>query len=278
MPVLFAQLLGGLGNIFFIISNIYSLSIDRNMDFCVTNFTQSCTKRKEENKWIYDILKSVKKVNKRPKDVKIIYREREFSFQRIPDSKGQSMEIYGYYQSAKYFEHNRENIIELLTEYKKEIQNKLNIQFNYDGKTISLHIRRGDYLKLQHAHVVQDLDYYNTSLKRLAKELNYETVEKLNKDFRVMVFSDDIQWCNQQKIFKSLKNIRYMEKNPPIEDMYLMSMCNHHIIANSSFSWWGCYLNDKEGKKVIAPSKWFNPSYMKPEKWQDIYCKDWIIV
>ena len=69
-----------------------------------------------------------------------------------------------------------------------------------------------------------------------------------------------------------------MEKNTAIHDMYLMSMCNHHIIGNSTFSWWGAYLNKNEDKKVIAPLKWFNPNYKKPEDWQDIYTKNMFII
>ena len=276
--MLFTQLLGGIGNILFQVATLYSLAIDRKMDFSVTNFTQSCTKRTEEDMWLRTIIQSVKKVEKRPKDVKVLYKERGFKHQRIPDSKGKGLEIYGYWQSEKYFLHNKKQIINLFTEYKNKIQDKLNKKFDCEQKTISLHIRRGDYLKYQHAHVVQGLEYYDEGLKRLANELKYENVEEMNKDFKVIVFSDDIEWCRNQDLFKSLKNIKYMSKNTAIEDLYLMSMCNHHIIANSTFSWWGCYLNTKEDKKVIAPGKWFNPNYMKPEDWQDIYCNDWIVI
>ena len=276
---LFAQLLGGLGNILFITANLYSLSIDREMDYCVTNFTQSCTVRKEEAAWLKTMLKSVKKVNKRPKNVKVKYNERGLNYQRIPNSKGKGLEVYGYFQSAKYFEHNKEQIIELFTEYKKDIQKKLNKKFPIKKKSISIHLRRGDYLKLQHAHVVQTEEYYKQALEKLATKLEYKSVNDMNKDYTVVVFSDDIKWCqNKCKLFKTLNDVYYMARNSPIEDMYLMSQCNHNIIANSTFSWWGTYLNTNEGKQVVAPSRWFNPNYMKPEKWADIYCKDWIIV
>lgn len=276
--MLFAQLLGGLGNVLFITANLYSLSIDREMDYCVTNYTQSCTKRKSEGRWISTMLKSVNKVNKRPNNVKLKYRERGMNVQKIPQTKGKGLELYGYWQSSKYFDHNRGKIIELFTEFKKEIQKDLDKIFNYKGKTIALHIRRGDYVQLQHAHVVQDIKYYEQALERMAKELEYETVEALNKDYRVMVFSDDIDWCKTVDLFKSLKNVKYMARNPPIEDMYLMSMCDHHIIANSTFSWWGAYLNTNEDQKVMAPSKWFNPNYKKPSEWKDIYCEKWIVI
>ena len=277
--MLFAQLRGGLGNILFIVGNLFSLSIDREMDYCVTNFTVSCTVRKEEADWLKTILKSVKKTNKRPTNVRARYKERGFNHQRIPNSKGKGLEVFGYWQSSKYLDHNKEKVIELFTEYKKDIQKSLDKKFPKNKKTIGVHLRRGDYLKLQHAHVVQTEEYYKQSLEKLATELKYESIKEMNKDYKVVVFSDDINWCqNKCKLFKSLKDVCYMARNSPVEDLYLMSMCNHNVIANSTFSWWGAYLNTNEGNKVIAPKLWFNPNYMKPEKWADVYCKDWILV
>ena len=278
MTILFSQLLGGLGNQLFIIANLISLSIDRKMKYCVTNFTQSCTKREEEELWLRTIFKDIKKVNNRPKEVKLKYSERYMNYQKIPNSKNKGLEIYGYYQSEKYFKHNKNKIIELFKKYKKNIQKELDEKLDEKNKTISVHIRRGDYLKLQHAHVVQNIEYYKNALEKLSTELKYNSIEEMNKEYKLVIFSDDIKWCKKCELFKKLKNIKYMGNNKAIYDLYLMSMCNHHIIANSSFSWWGCYLNEKEGKKVIAPSKWFNPDYKKPEEWKDIYCEEWIII
>jgi len=280
--LLFAQLLGGLGNILFITANLYSLSIDRGDDYCVTNFTQSCTKRKEESDWLKTILKSVKKVNKRPRDVKVKYNERGMNVQRIPNPKNpkvKGMEIFGYFQSPQYFEHNKEKIIELFTEYKKDIQKTLDKKFPMKKKTISIHLRRGDYLKLQHAHVVQKEEYYGMALQKIAKELKFESVEELNKEYTVVVFSDDIKWCQEESnLFKLLDDVYYMARNSPVEDLYLMSMCDHNIIGNSTFSWWGTYLNTNEDKIVVAPSKWFNTNYKPATEWKDIYCKEWHII
>ena len=277
--MLFAQLLGGLGNILFNVANLYSLSIDREMDFCVTNFTNTCTRRKEEADWLKTILKSVKKVNKRPRTVKVKYNERGMNHQRIPNSKVKGMEVYGYFQSSKYFDHNKDKVIELFTEYKKDIQKTLDKKIPKTKKTISIHLRRGDYLKLQHAHVVQTESYYKESLEKLATKLEYDSVNSMNKDYKFIVFSDDIKWCKtKSKLFKSLNDVFYMSGTTAVQDMYLMSMCNHNIIANSTFSWWGSFLNVNKNKIIIAPKLWFNPNYMKPEKWADIYCKDWIIV
>jgi len=277
--MLYSTLKGGVGNCLFIIANLHSLSIDREQEYCVSNFTNSCTKRPQEEIWMRTIFKLVQKQNKKPKGIKLLYRERGFNHQRMPNDKKRGMMIDGYWQSPKYFNHNRKQIIELFTVYKNDIQPLLDSYYKFKKPTISIHVRRADYLKLQHAHVVQNEKYYKTALQKLCKELDCETIEKLNEKYTFVIFSDDINWCSTgSKLFKSFTDKHFMRTKLDLHDLYLMSMCDHHIIANSTFSWWSAYLNDKEGKKVVAPSLWFNPGYMKPEKWQDIYDKDWIIV
>ena len=270
MTILYSQLLGGIGNMLFIVANLYSLSIDRNMKYCISNNTESITKRKDEKFWLNSILQSVKKVNNKPKEIKYRYRERQFNHQKIPNSNGFGLELYGYWQTEKYFQHNKDKVIELFTKYKKNIQKELDKIFG-DEKSISIHIRRGDYLKLQHAHVVQSLNYYEQAINKIKKLLDFDK-------YRIVIFSDDINWCKKQDIFKNLKNKKFINTNCAIKDLYLMSMCDHHIIANSSYSWWGSYLNKKEDKIVIAPSKWFNPNYKSFDSYKDIYCNNWIII
>ena len=92
------------------------------------------------------------------------------------------------------------------------------------------------------------------------------------KGYRPVVFSDDIEWCKE--------NMTWLNNNHPepvfmsydhFTDLCLMSLCNGHIIANSSFSWWGAWLG---GGKTVAPKEWFGPS--GPKNWKDVYCEDWI--
>jgi hypothetical protein len=108
--------------------------------------------------------------------------------------------------------------------------------------------------------------YYNTkNLNKLNKEftdslvLDYD-VEKLAKSelkrTLFLIFSDDIEWCKSNLDF--IKNKIFISGNLDYQDLYLMSMCNHNIISNSSFSWWGAWLNNHKNKKVIYPSRWFN--------------------
>jgi len=159
-------------------------------------------------------------------------------FVNCPDN----IDLFGYYQSEKYFKHIeveirneftfKNELIELCSEFIKE-------NFVYKD-VISLHIRRGDYVSNPN-HPVQDIEYYRRALNKLP-------------DLPVIVFSDDPDWCNQQEFF-SLERFAISEGNTTDTDMCLMSLCQYHIIANSSFSWWGAWL--AKSNQVIAPKKWF---------------------
>ena len=129
--------------------------------------------------------------------------------------------------------------------------------------TISIHLRLGDYVNLPNSHPVCSLDYYVEALKLLPDDL------------LIYVFSDNIPEATE--FFKFLnRKVVFTETNDKYIDMCLMSMCKYHIIANSSFSWWGSWLSNS--KKTIAPSKWFGSSPEMPRNWSDIYCKNWIII
>ena len=122
---------------------------------------------------------------------------------------------------------------------------------------ISLHIRRGDYTANPN-HPTQDIEYYRQALNQMP-------------DLPVIVFSDDPEWCNQQEFFSS-DRFAISEGNATDADLCLMSLCKYHIIANSSFSWWGAWLANS--KKVIAPKVWFGPSLPQHDT-SDLYCEGW---
>jgi hypothetical protein len=117
---------------------------------------------------------------------------------------------------------------------------------------VSLHIRRGDYVTNKHAaahHGVLQLDYYYKAIEEIQK--------KESKNIQLFVFSDDINWAKQHLQTKDI-TINYVS-SPDIqeyEELVLMSNCSHHIIANSSFSWWGAWLNPSASKVVVGPKQW----------------------
>jgi hypothetical protein len=169
--------------------------------------------------------------------------------------------IDGFFQSEKYFAHHRKLVIDF---FDFSFINKKYIDENYtyitDKKCTSIHIRRGDYLKFPNHHPTQTIDYYYDSIEIL----------KNNTDLFV-IFSDDIQWCKENL---KLENILYIEDEKDYIELYLMSLCDNNIISNSSFSWWGAWLNENPRKKVIGPLKWFGDAIQ--HKTGDILPENWI--
>lgn len=158
----------------------------------------------------------------------------------------------GYWQSEKYFR-GIKNIIYKDFTVKNELSGKdLEIhQIIKEKDSISLHIRRGDYVNNQVTNKVNgtcSLDYYNQSAAYIAEK---------SKKPHFFIFSDDPAWVKDNlKLPYPMTFVNHNNAETNFEDMRLMSLCNHNIIANSSFSWWGAWLNKHKDKIVIAPARW----------------------
>lgn len=192
------------------------------------------------------------------------YQEKGFAFDNFifHVDKKYDFSLHGFYQSEKYFKNREKEVREHFT-FKKHIINECSdiIEDVFDDP-ICLHIRRGDFLINSANHHNQTLDYYEAALK------------KFEHNRQVIIFSDDPDWCKEQKIFSSNKFI-VSEGNSQFHDLYLMSQCDDFIIANSSFSWWGAWLANKG--RVIAPKQWFGPNNAHLDT-KDLYCKHWEIL
>lgn len=175
--------------------------------------------------------------------------------------------LSGYWQSEKYFSDVASQIRKDFT-FRLPLQNK-NSEFANEISqvdAVSLHIRRGDYVsnkKTTATHGLCSIDYYQTAIRYIAERVPHP---------HFFVFSDDIAWVKDNLKIDFL--CQYVDHNHGAEsynDMRLMSMCQHHVIANSSFSWWGAWLNPSPEKIVIAPKKWFavdvNTSDLYPQDW-----------
>ena len=191
---------------------------------------------------IYDVF-PIKDKNKVAisKNQLLMERMHEFDqelFNKCPDN----VDLYGYFQSAKYFDHIKDEIKTDFT-FTKEVDMLCTELFDSigDHNVISVHIRRTDYT-VNPNHPVQPISYYEEALR------------KFDKNDKILVFSDDPAWCKHQELFAD-DSILISEDNDADVDLCLMSKCNYHIIANSSFSWWGAWLADSE--KIIAPKNWF---------------------
>ena len=180
---------------------------------------------------------------------------------RVPDQTN----LMGYFQTEKYFEHCSETIREFF-EFNSETKKKAESAFPtfpMQLEFVSVHLRKGDYAGLQQFHPVMDADYYFNAMTHF-----------MDGNYCFLIFSDDIEYAKE--LFGDQENIVYMEGNDPDVDMCMMSMCHHNVIANSSFSWWGAWLNQNPNKKVIAPKKWFGPAYNGVHDTKDLYPQSWI--
>lgn len=194
---------------------------------------------------------------------------RNMKFRTIPD-KFEYIEIFldpnenyyfdGYWQSEKYF---KDFSDEIISNFSVPIESKKYISSLYPDldQTLSIHVRRSDYLLSNGYHPIQDIKYYDSAL------------EKLGVERKILVFSDDLDWCKSNLKYP---RIGFCDHPSDLVQLWIMSMCHSNIIANSSFSWWAAWLNQNPNKQVIAPKNWFGPKTNLSSK--DIIPDGWIII
>ena len=185
---------------------------------------------------------------------KFYYSEKDLRFNEKYKNLANPAYISGYWQSEKYFKQVEEiirNEFKIVIPPSKPNQNL--IKKIEKENAISLHVRRGNYANIKHVnkvHGTSPLSYYNDAIKVLIPKI---------PDPVFYIFSDDIEWAKKNLIINNeTVFVDFNNSTTDFEDMRLMSMCKHHIIANSTFSWWGAWLNDSKSKIVIAPKIWFN--------------------
>lgn len=181
-----------------------------------------------------------------------IIRERSQEFDpSVLNAKGNIALKYGYWQSERYFSAIAEDIRRAFTfkhpfnDEAKELARKIE-----STNSVSLHVRRGDYLVPNNLLQPLDLQYYKRAVAYIAEH---------TKDPEFFVFSDDIDWCvaNLSLPFPATYVTNSTAGPRASHHMQLMSLCRHNVIANSSFSWWGAWLNRNPGKIVVTPKRWF---------------------
>lgn len=200
-----------------------------------------------------------------------IYNEKQFGFDDNLLSLNSPIYLNGYFQSYKYFIDYDAYIKEIFS-FPSERLNTANKELLLkikESNSISVHIRRGDYISdkiTRNYHGSCSLDYYLKAISSIASKVNNVTL---------FFFSDDVEWVKTE--FKNLPYPKFFIENNQNEDswkdMYLMSLCDHNIIANSSFSWWGAWLNTNLEKIVIAPKNWFSDTKINTD---DLIPSEWI--
>jgi hypothetical protein len=174
--------------------------------------------------------------------------------------------LIGYWQSAKYFEDVADVIradFRLRVPLGDEAQSIAG-ELQRASDSVSLHVRRGDYVhnpRAREYHGIQGSDYYARGVDAIERHVG--------RSLQLFVFSDDPDWCERElKLGHSTTVVRGTRD---YEDLILMSCCDHHVIANSSFSWWGAWLNDRPDATVVAPVRWARGS----RDFEDVYLPSW---
>lgn len=189
------------------------------------------------------------------------YHEKRFNYDPVPHYYG-NVRLHGYFQSCRYFHHHRAAIVKAFTAHNQ-------VEYDLPGRAVSLHVRRGDYVN-HSKHTSQTLAYYAAAITE-AQEACPGAV--------FVVFSDDVAWCRRQ-LPRAFADQKFHFLAPEVcltdeQEMLLMSQCEHHVIANSSFSWWGAYLDLKPEARTWAPAEWFSSEI---DAWSDVYCPGWTVL
>lgn len=250
-----SHLSGGLGNQLFQISHALSQGFSYNRE--IVFLPKSTTELQGNNVIHYmdNIYSKLKFVNNFT-DYDIVV-EKSFNYNKVYPTEKNTL-FHGYFQSSKYFGNHKKKIIDIFSppNFFIEKMYKKYPELN-EKKTVSLHIRLGDYLRFPDIHPTISENYIINALKIIG---DYS---------HIFLFSDNHDFF--KKNIKLDNSIVINEKD--YEELWLMSLCENNIISNSTFSWWGSFLNKNETKIVVAPSLWFGPN--GPKNYEDIYEKNW---
>lgn len=252
---------GRFGNQMFQYATLYSIAKTRGYDFGIPYKTKS--DNSYHNMSLNDAF-----LNLSAKDSSQIIpiqsaQESEFTYNAGIFGISDHTDIIGYFQSEKYFKNYRNDLLKEFTFRDEILEKAIDIRSITKDPVISIHLRLGDYKNLVGKHPVMSQEYY------------LEALECLPKDLLIIGFSDEPK--EAENLFSSLGRQFFIpESNDQFTDMCTMTLCNYHIIANSSYSWWGAWLSDT--KQVIAPSNWFGNDESMPKNWSDIYCKEWKVI
>lgn len=290
MQVVTSYLMGGLGNqLFQIFATLaYAIRTKRKAIFPYSEkLNIGIVRDTYWNSFLYE-LKHMTTFNKangydnqRLMNFDVVYREEDdFTYKDIPEiTHVNELMLFGYFQSPKYFQHQFDKITSMIgiPELKEKNKQEFPQYYAEDAILISMHFRLGDYKKKQDCHPILPFEYYKNALMHLL--MHSQLYKKVNVLYFCEKEDNEIVNNSIKKLEELFHDFTFVKVDDKIEDwkqMLIMSNCHHNIIANSSFSWWGAYLNFYSNKIVCYPSLWFGPSikatteYMFPEDWTKI--------
>jgi hypothetical protein len=253
---------GRIGNQLFQYASLVGIAKNRGFEFCIPDHSNYSLKEEFEDsngKSIHHQIQKCFKLNHIDKkygyiDSDILELHQHHFCQELFDECPDNVSLHGYFESYKYFTHVED-------ELRKDLEFHDNLlgectTFYFDNKiknSVSIIIRRGDFLLFPDCHPVCNLDYYSSC------------INSIGKDRQFVIISDDIEWCKAQKIFEG-NNFYFVDSTPKIflksvYDMCLSSLSDDFITSNSTFAWWISWLGKNTNKKVYMPDPWFGSKY-----------------
>ena len=279
------RLMGGLGNQLFQLFTVIAYSIEHNKTVVLPyvdklhvgtvrntyweTFLMGLKHLTTYNSNIHETNESLLKMQ--------LYKESNFHYTQIPKLNARTL-LFGYYQSYKYFEKYR-NILLHMIQFKDHLNNTkheyshLFTDTDTDTDIISVHFRFADYKNIQESHPILDIQYYYNALCNICISNN--------KKYRILYFCQECDNDDVSQIISTLSNqfpeLEFVKVDDSIQDwkqLLIMSLCNHNIIANSTYSWWAAWLNMNMNKIICYPNRWFGPALSHDIK--DLFPSDWI--
>jgi len=281
MSIVTCQLMGGLGNQLFQVFATIAYCIRYRRKFIFVYSEKICVGVERDAYWDTFLMHICTNREGGPTTQELcslpLYMEKDFQYHAIPEwCSDFSFQLRGYFQSYLYFSEERARIFKMirLSEQKKNVLQEYSELFVPGKMHISMHFRLGDYKYKQEFHPVLRFSYYFNALQHMQ---NYLCMDKV----RVLYFCEKEDNDDVEEKIKNLSfPFEFVKVDDSISDwkqLLLMSLCDHHIIANSTFSWWGAYLNETN-KMVCYPSVWFGPrlshdvKHLFPASWTCIPC------
>jgi hypothetical protein len=277
--MIYVEIMGGLGNQLFQIFCGIAYSLENKIPFKINSNKNDLVSpldniSKRPTYWVNFLSNLSTFTYQNQLTIPTYIEKTHFKFDKIPYIN-QDFKLHGYYQSYKYFDGQFANICKMinLETQKKEIYEKYNHYFNNKKIPISLHFRIGDYVKNQTMHPILDSKYYINCINYMRSKL-----DNFEENYYLLIFCES---CDNKKITQTIENIKNIYAIeivicnydiPDYEQLLLMSLCSHNIIANSTFSWWGAYFNNNLNKIVCYPNIWSGAS----NDIKDLFPKNWI--
>lgn len=271
--MLSCHLMGGLGNQLFQIFAAISYALRTENGFVFLNVGQLDAKR---HTYWETFLSALKPFLRDTLNLSTTLREKNFRFNDLDvvAMRNRNVCIFGYFQSYKYFQPHYDIICNLIKieEQRESIMKKHPVLV--EPNTVSVHFRMGDYKAIQHVHPIMPYEYYKDSIHLINKKCNVKKILYFCEDEDAKQVLDIIFKLRYD--FTMISFARAPNSLEDWEQMLLMSCCDHNVIANSSFSWWGAYFNPSPEKIVCYPSVWFGPSIghdtsdLCPDSWNRI--------